>query len=144
MEASLIVDDQAKGLEFDRTIVVAPDQIARGGARGLRRLYICLTRSTKQLAVVHTRALPEPLRGPAGPQGVRTRIRETRLAQFAEVMKPRQAQLKVFGAAYAKWSPQEEVDLARRVAEGLTVDEIAELHRRSPGSIRSRIRRLGL
>lgn len=144
VEAAVVVDDLAKGLEFDRTVVVAPDQIARGGVRGLRRLYICLTRSTKELVVVHTRALPEPLRGRAGPTGVRTAIRRTRLAQFAEVMGPRQAQLKVYGAAYAKWTPEEEGDLSRRVDEGLTIDEIADLHRRSPGSIRSRMRRLGL
>ena len=142
--ATVVVDELAKGLEFDHTVVVAPDQIARGGKVGLRRLYICLTRATKRLLVVHTRELPEALRNPAAPIDVRAHIRENKLAKFAQVMAPRQAQLKVYGKAYAKWSDHEEEELRRRVDEGLTVDEIAELHGRSPSSIRTRIRKLGL
>jgi DNA-binding CsgD family transcriptional regulator len=140
--ATVVVDEFAKGLEFDHTIVVAPDQIARGGKVGLRRLYICLTRATKRLVVVHTRELPEPLRNPDAPVDVRARIRENKLAKFAKVMAPRQAQLKVYGKAYAKWTPAEEEDLRRRVEEGLSIDQIADLHGRSPNSIRARIRKL--
>lgn len=142
--ATVVVDELAKGLEFDHTVVVAPDQIARGGKVGLRRLYICLTRATKRLVVVHTRELPDALRKEHAVVDVREHIRETRLAKFSKVMAPRQAQLKVYAKAYAKWTSEEEDDLRRRVDEGLIVEEIAELHGRSPSSVRTRIRRLGL
>src|SRR5207302_2358680 len=68
---SLIVDDsfpfpiltprQAKALEFDHVVVVEPAAIADDGDRGLRELYVALTRPTKTLVVVHARPLPEPL-----------------------------------------------------------------------------------
>jgi hypothetical protein len=44
---------EAKGLEFDSTVVVFPEQIAEGTSAGLRLLYIAYTRSTRSLAVVH-------------------------------------------------------------------------------------------
>ena len=53
---------QAKGLEFDHVVVVEPAAIGDDGDRGLRELYVALTRPTKTLVVVHARALPEPLR----------------------------------------------------------------------------------
>jgi DNA helicase IV len=47
---------EAKGLEFDHVIVVEPALIAEEGAeRGLRELYVALTRPTKTLVVVHSR-----------------------------------------------------------------------------------------
>jgi superfamily I DNA/RNA helicase len=52
---------QAKGLEFDHVVVVEPAAIADDGDRGLRELYVALTRPTKTLAIVHARPLPEPL-----------------------------------------------------------------------------------
>jgi DNA helicase IV len=52
---------QAKGLEFDHVVVVEPAAVADDGDRGLRELYVALTRPTKTLVVVHARALPEPL-----------------------------------------------------------------------------------
>jgi DNA helicase IV len=68
---SLTVDDpfpfpiltprQAKGLEFDHVVVVEPAAVADDGDRGLRELYVALTRPTKTLVVVHARPLPEPL-----------------------------------------------------------------------------------
>ncbi len=51
-----------KGLEFDQVIVVEPARIAAGEARGLHRLYVALTRAVSRLTVLHTEALPEPLR----------------------------------------------------------------------------------
>jgi len=56
---------EAKGLEFDHVVVVEPALIVEeaGGERGLRELYVALTRPTKTLVVVHARALPEPLPG---------------------------------------------------------------------------------
>jgi len=51
----------AKGLEFDRVVLVEPAQIAAGGIEGLRALYVALTRTTKTLVVVHARPLPPPL-----------------------------------------------------------------------------------
>src|SRR5437588_10944185 len=52
---------QAEGLEFDHVVVVEPAAIADDGDRGLRELYVALTRPTKTLVVVHARPLPEPL-----------------------------------------------------------------------------------
>ncbi|MFC4466246.1 HelD family protein [Streptomyces xiangluensis] len=62
----------AKGLEYDHVIAVEPAAIAEGdaqaegeaegatgaSARGLRRLYVVLTRAVSRLDVVHGRALP--------------------------------------------------------------------------------------
>ncbi len=58
----LLTPREAKGLEFDHVLVVEPAQIVEeGGERGLRELYVALTRPTKTLLVVHSRPLPEPL-----------------------------------------------------------------------------------
>ena len=46
-------------------MVVEPAAIAEG-ERGLRELYVALTRATKTLVVVHARPLPEALRAPHG------------------------------------------------------------------------------
>ena len=53
----------AKGLEFDRVVLVEPAAIADEGERveGLRALYVALTRATKTLVVVHARPLPPEL-----------------------------------------------------------------------------------
>ncbi len=53
----------AKGLEFDRVVLVEPALIAAGGVEGLRALYVALTRATKTLVVVHARGLPAELAG---------------------------------------------------------------------------------
>src|SRR3954471_5021060 len=52
---------QAKGLEFDHVVVVEPAAVTDDGDRGLRELYVALTRPAKTLVVVHARPLPEPL-----------------------------------------------------------------------------------
>jgi DNA helicase IV len=60
----------ANGLEFDATVVVEPGEIARRGAtgdekvtpRGLRTLYVAMTRPTRRLAILGTAELPETLR----------------------------------------------------------------------------------
>ena len=56
----------AKGLEFDRVVVVEPAAIAAAEPdmrTGLRRLYVVLTRAVTGLTVVHTLPLPGPLSG---------------------------------------------------------------------------------
>jgi DNA helicase IV len=55
----------AKGLEFDRVVLVEPAAIAAGGVDGLRALYVALTRATKTLVVVHAEPLPPELRAAA-------------------------------------------------------------------------------
>jgi hypothetical protein len=57
---NIVSATEAKGLEFDAVVVVEPAQIAALGERGMRLLYIALTRATKYLTVVHAQAL-EPL-----------------------------------------------------------------------------------
>ncbi len=53
----------AKGLEFDRVVLVEPAAIVdeHGGVEGLRALYVALTRATKTLVVVHAEPLPAVL-----------------------------------------------------------------------------------
>ncbi|HEY3144690.1 MAG TPA: ATP-binding domain-containing protein [Acidimicrobiales bacterium] len=55
---------EAKGLEFDAVLVVEPDAVAwdrDDPARGLRLLYVALTRAVQELVVVHARPLPAAL-----------------------------------------------------------------------------------
>lgn len=56
----------AKGLEFDRVIVVEPAAIAAAEPderTGLRRLYVVLTRAVSELTVIHSEPLPAALAG---------------------------------------------------------------------------------
>ncbi|MGK4579488.1 HelD family protein [Kitasatospora sp. HPMI-4] len=57
---------QAKGLEYDRVLVVEPAQIVAGAPRGLGDLYVALTRATQRLGVVHSGRLPAVLDGLSG------------------------------------------------------------------------------
>ena len=57
----ILTPRQAKGLEFDHVVVVEPAAVADDGDRGLRELYVALTRPTKTLVVVHARPLPDGL-----------------------------------------------------------------------------------
>lgn len=52
---------EAKGLEFDQVVVVEPADLVTPDQRGLRLLYVTLTRATQALQVVHARPLPEAL-----------------------------------------------------------------------------------
>jgi superfamily I DNA/RNA helicase len=52
---------EAKGLEFDAVVVVEPAAIAGDSARGLRLLYVALTRPIQHLSIVHGRPLPDAL-----------------------------------------------------------------------------------
>ncbi len=66
----VLAAEGANGLEFDAVIVVEPGQIANRGAldatsvtpRGLRTLYVALTRPTRRLAVIASRELPHTIR----------------------------------------------------------------------------------
>lgn len=66
----VLAAEGANGLEFDAVVVVEPGQIANRGAldstsvtpRGLRTLYVALTRPTRRLAVVACRELPHTIR----------------------------------------------------------------------------------
>ena len=58
-DVPLLTAREAKGLEFDHVVVVEPALIVdEGGERGLREVYVALTRPTKTLVVVHSRPLP--------------------------------------------------------------------------------------
>ena len=57
LSVPLLTPREAKGLEFDHVVVVEPAAIAEeGGDGGLRELYVALTRPTKTLTVVQSRA----------------------------------------------------------------------------------------
>ena len=53
----------AKGLEYDQVLVLEPAEIVAAEPRGLRRLYVVLTRAVSRLHVVHWAALPGQLVG---------------------------------------------------------------------------------
>jgi hypothetical protein len=75
LAAGLVVlpADETNGLEFDSVIVVEPSLIASVGdevpgerppvatTRGLRTLYVALTRPTRRLTVLHAEPLPVEL-----------------------------------------------------------------------------------
>ncbi len=75
LAAGLVVlpADETNGLEFDSVVVVEPSLVASVGdepagegppvatTRGLRTLYVALTRPTRRLAVVHAEPLPVEL-----------------------------------------------------------------------------------
>jgi DNA helicase IV len=58
---SLVPASLAKGLEFDWVVVLEPADIVAAEPRGLRRLYVVLTRAVSGLAVIHAAPLPTPL-----------------------------------------------------------------------------------
>jgi DNA helicase IV len=58
---TLVAATAVKGLEFDAVVVVEPAAIAAGGVRGLRLLYVAMTRPIRHLSIVHTEPLPLPL-----------------------------------------------------------------------------------
>ena len=63
-QVELVPASIAKGLEFDRVVVVEPAAVvdAEPDLRtGLRRLYVVLTRAVSELTVVHAEPLPGPL-----------------------------------------------------------------------------------
>ncbi|HVT41472.1 MAG TPA: hypothetical protein VHD39_00710 [Acidimicrobiales bacterium] len=76
LAAGLVVlpADETNGLEFDSVIVVEPSLVAAAGdesggegppvatTRGLRTLYVALTRPTRRLTVLHAEPLPVELR----------------------------------------------------------------------------------
>ncbi len=72
LSADLVVlsAEGANGLEFDAVVVVEPGQIANRGSdnehgvtpRGLRTLYVALTRPTRRLAIIARHELPDTLR----------------------------------------------------------------------------------
>ena len=59
---TLVPAPSAKGLEFDAVVVVEPAAIAGGDRRGLRLLYVALTRPIQHLSIVHGLPLPSQLR----------------------------------------------------------------------------------
>jgi len=58
---TLVPASLAKGLEYDHVVVVEPAEIVEAEPRGLRRLYVVLTRAVSGLTVVHARPLPTEL-----------------------------------------------------------------------------------
>jgi len=58
---TVLVLDEAKGLEFDSVVVVEPGEIVAEHPNGLGALYVALTRTTDRLVVVHAGPLPPSL-----------------------------------------------------------------------------------
>ena len=58
---TIVPAPSAKGLEFDAVVVVEPSLIAGSDRRGLRLLYVALTRPIQHLSIVHAAPLPAAL-----------------------------------------------------------------------------------
>lgn len=72
VRVSVVPATTAKGLEYDRVVVVEPARIAQDEPderTGLRRLYVVLTRAVTALGVVHSRPLPQALEESPEPTG---------------------------------------------------------------------------
>ncbi|MGW1775065.1 HelD family protein [Streptomyces sp. NPDC002104] len=54
---------QAKGLEFDTVVLVDPQAVLDGSARGLGDLYVALTRAARHLLILHPGRIPAVLDG---------------------------------------------------------------------------------
>jgi DNA helicase IV len=55
---TVVATTAVKGLEFDAVVVVEPAAISGDDARGLRLLYVAMTRPIQHLSIVHAEALP--------------------------------------------------------------------------------------
>jgi superfamily I DNA/RNA helicase len=60
---ALLTVGQAKGLEFDRVVLVDPAGILAQSPAGAHDLYVAITRATHRLTIVYDGTLPAPLRG---------------------------------------------------------------------------------
>ncbi len=60
-DVTLVPIGLVKGLELDASVLVEPAAIVAEEPQGMRSLYVGLTRSTKRLAIVHSRPLPDAL-----------------------------------------------------------------------------------
>jgi superfamily I DNA/RNA helicase len=60
---ALLTVGQAKGLEFDRVVLVDPAGILARSPAGGHDLYVALTRATHRLTVVYDADLPSSLHG---------------------------------------------------------------------------------
>jgi len=61
---TVLLPDRARGLEFDAVVVVEPSEFPQNLGRS-GPLYTSLTRATKELVVVHAKAMPKELQGAA-------------------------------------------------------------------------------
>ncbi|GAA1268623.1 AAA family ATPase [Sphaerisporangium rubeum] len=61
--SAVLTVTQAKGLEFDSVIIIAPEEILTQSPKGGQDLYVALTRPTRRLTVVHHAPLPDLLTG---------------------------------------------------------------------------------
>jgi DNA helicase IV len=58
---TIVPAPSAKGLEFDAVVVAEPSLVAGEDERGLRLLYVAMTRPIQHLSVVHSSPLPAAL-----------------------------------------------------------------------------------
>ncbi len=58
---TIVPVELVKGLEVDTAIVVEPADICEKLPKGMRALYVAMTRATQRLVVVHARPLPDSL-----------------------------------------------------------------------------------
>ncbi|MFE1289733.1 HelD family protein [Streptomyces sp. NPDC058751] len=59
--ARLVPASEARGLEFDAIVVVAPEEMTEARPSGERDLYVALTRATKRLCTIAAPPTPQPV-----------------------------------------------------------------------------------
>ncbi len=72
---TLVAAEAVKGLEFDAVVVVEPAAIAGRDRRGLRTLYVAMTRPIRHLTIVHAEPLPAQLLPPRATDGDQVKAR---------------------------------------------------------------------
>ena len=116
----VLVQDRADGTSG--SIALAIDDIDKLA----RALFV----KKKELSPFH----PPKSAVPVAPAPIKTK-------QATSYMAQQKAQ---YQQAYAKWSPDEEARLQDEFANGMTIPEMAALHGRGEGAIRTRLVKLGL
>jgi DNA helicase IV len=146
-DVEVLTPQDCKGLEFDHVVVVEPKSITEGVDRrsGLRRLFVCLTRSTMTLTVLHTRHLPPHL-ARLQPERVSARqhLRLRRLELIQAGSSKRDAERAIWAQHGRRWTAEDDAALKRQVDAGLTLEQVADLHGRRPGAVAARCRKVGL
>ncbi len=97
-----------------------------------------------QILLVIRRYAPEP--EPKKTKSTRKATKETALMSHAGTFQSYKDKVIAKGSteAYQSWSTKEDQQLIREYEEGKTTKEISEIHKRTQGAIRSRLKKLGL
>jgi DNA helicase IV len=123
---TIISPIEAKGLEFDAVVVVEPVAIAAEDAYGRRQLYIALTRTTDQLAVIYTEPFlaGEEKRGEEAPESAEVRSGESTPSADATISIPEETPVLGSAEAVTRAVARHFVEEMRSVVQENQIDSI--------------------